>query len=65
MLDRCLADLDPKYREPLILYYFEEQDYRKISDIMRIPVATVGVRLKRGRLALQTIYNELYGTESK
>lgn len=48
-LDRHLGELDIKYREPLVLYYFEEMDYATIADVLQIPVATVGVRLKRGR----------------
>lgn len=48
-IDRGLDELDPKYREPLILYYFEELSYQEIADILQIPPATVGVRLKRGR----------------
>jgi RNA polymerase sigma-70 factor (ECF subfamily) len=48
-LNECLTTLDPKYREPLVLYYFEEKAYQEIADIMHIPTATVGVRLKRAR----------------
>lgn len=50
-IDKVLGDLDPRYREPLVLYYFEEMGYREISDILKIPVATVGVRIKRGKEA--------------
>jgi RNA polymerase sigma-70 factor (ECF subfamily) len=52
MLDRGLSALGPKYREPLVLYYYEEMDYREIADILRIPVSTVGVRLLRAKAAL-------------
>ena len=58
-MDKCLAKLDPKYREPLVLYYFEDMDYRQISEIMRIPVSTAAIRLKRGKVSLQKIYNSL------
>lgn len=58
MLDRCLNQLDPKYREPLILYFFEDLNYDQISEIMHIPVSTVGVRLKRGKTLLQEIYKK-------
>lgn len=51
-LDKHLKALDAKYREPLILYYLEGMDYREISDILHIPISTVGVRLARGRRAL-------------
>ena len=57
-LDTCLNDLDPKYREPLVLYYFEDMNYREIADVMQIPVATVGVRLNRGRELLRSRYHQ-------
>src|SRR6185295_3101922 len=52
-LDKHLDKLDPKYREPLVLYYVESMDYREIADILHIPVSTVGVRLARARAMLQ------------
>jgi RNA polymerase sigma-70 factor (ECF subfamily) len=54
-LDQHLAALSPKYREPLVLYYFEELDYTEIADILQIPVSTVGVRLARGRQQLKKL----------
>ena len=53
MLDRGLAVLNPKYREPLVLYYFEEMSYREIAEILEIPTSTVGVRLERGKKKLK------------
>ena len=59
-IDKHLSQLDVKYREPVILYYLEEMDYGEISDILHIPVATVGVRLNRARALLQkTMKNPL------
>jgi RNA polymerase sigma-70 factor (ECF subfamily) len=55
VLDGALVSLDLKYREPLVLYYLEELDYKEIADILQIPVATVGVRLNRGRALLKKI----------
>ncbi|MFH0890803.1 MAG: RNA polymerase sigma factor [Candidatus Liptonbacteria bacterium] len=52
-LEKSLSTLDAKYREPIILYYLEEMDYREIADILEIPVSTVGVRLARGREMLK------------
>ena len=49
----CLATLPIKYREPVVLYYFEEKSYQEIADIMHIPTATVGVRLKRARESMK------------
>jgi RNA polymerase sigma-70 factor (ECF subfamily) len=64
-LDGSLEKLSAKYREPLVLYYFEDMDYKEIADVLRIPVATVGVRLRRGRARLQSIIERKevgYGT---
>ncbi len=63
MLDTCLDKLDIKYREPLVLYYYEDMDYQSIADILHIPVSTVGVRLSRGKAGLQKVYAELHPQE--
>ncbi len=55
MLNVCLEEYDPKYREPLVLYYFEELGYKEISDILKIPVSTVGVRIRRGKESLKKL----------
>lgn len=54
-LEKHLNRMSPLYREPLILRYFDEMSYEDIADVLRIPVSTVGVRLKRGRDALQKL----------
>jgi RNA polymerase sigma-70 factor, ECF subfamily len=59
MLDACLGKLDLKYREPLVLYFYEELDYQSIAEILHIPVSTVGVRLSRGKVVLQKIYSDI------
>lgn len=55
-LQAGLDKLPAKYREVLVLYYWEELSYKDIADILRIPLSTVGVRLARGRAALKKIY---------
>lgn len=55
LLEEALHKIDAKYREPLVLYYYEELDYKEIADVLRIPVSTVGVRMKRGREALKKL----------
>lgn len=62
MMESCLDKLDAKYREPLVLYYYEEMDYQEIAEVMHIPRATVGIRLKRAKGLLQKIYLEAGGT---
>ncbi|MFH0828585.1 MAG: RNA polymerase sigma factor [Candidatus Kerfeldbacteria bacterium] len=57
MMQRGLDQLDFKYREPLILFYFEEMSYAAIAEVLRIPVSTVGVRISRARVALKRILN--------
>ncbi|MBI5467433.1 MAG: RNA polymerase sigma factor [Candidatus Kerfeldbacteria bacterium] len=57
-LEKCLNDLAAKYREPLVLRYFDDLSYKEISNILRIPVGTVSIRLKRGLQQLQTIYRD-------
>lgn len=55
MVETHLRSLPATYREVLVLFYLEELDYRAISDVLRIPTGTVGVRLKRARAALKKL----------
>lgn len=59
MLDKCLNKLKPKYREPLVLYYFEELNYKEIADVLHIPIATVGIRLRRGKKTMKAFCEKL------
>ena len=59
MIDRGLDKLSPSYREILILYYLEDQSYKEIADILRVPIGTVGIRLKRARESLKKAYEKL------
>lgn len=52
---KCLDLLRPEYKEVILLYYFENKSYEEISDIMRIPEATVGVWLKRAKAKLRDL----------
>jgi len=52
-LEASLATLSLKYREVLVLYYYDELSYQEIADVLHIPIATVGVRIKRGKEALE------------
>jgi RNA polymerase sigma-70 factor, ECF subfamily len=58
-----LDKLSPKYREPLVLFYFQDLSYQEISDILQIPVSTVGVRINRAKSSLRQILlnsNDVY-----
>lgn len=52
-LGTCLAEIDRKYREPIMLFYFEHKTYEEISDILRIPRNTVGTLISRGKRMLK------------
>ena len=58
LLEGSLEELGSKYREPLVLYYLEDMDYREIAEILRIPISTVGVRLQRGKTLLKKLVKE-------
>lgn len=56
-VEKTLKKIEEKYREPLYLYYIEELDYREISEIMKIPISTVGVRITRAKKLMKNILN--------
>lgn len=51
----CLSKISIKYQEVLGLNYFENLRYEEISDILHIPVSTVGVRIRRAKEMLKRI----------
>ena len=51
----ALAVLQEKYREPLMLRFFEEKSYTEISDILEIPEGTVATYINRGKTELKGI----------
>lgn len=55
-LEAHIGKLPAKYREVLILHYFESLSYQEISDVLQIPVTTVGVRMTRARTKLKEYY---------
>jgi len=52
-LQNALANIKEKYREPLILYYFEEKSYDEIAEIMQLPKNTIGTLLSRAKKQMQ------------
>lgn len=60
MLDSSMNGLPAHYREVIVLYYFEELDYREIADILHIPIGTVGIRLRRAKAQLKKSYLKLH-----
>lgn len=53
LMTSSLSLIPLKYKEVLVFHYYEELSYQEIADILHIPIATVGVRLRRGREQLE------------
>ena len=54
-----LNALPDEFRDPLLLFYFEQFRYREIAEILDCPVGTVMSRLSRGKALLrQQLTNE-------
>ena len=51
----CLDQMPIIYSEPLALYYLDEKSYEEISDILRIPIGTVGTRINRAKILMKRI----------
>lgn len=60
MVETGLANVTPKYREVLILFYQESLSYQEIADVLQVPIGTVSVRLKRAKEALAKAYDALH-----
>ncbi len=58
MIDKGLEQVAPKYKEVLILYYLEDMSYKEIAQVLHIPTSTVGIRLKRAKEALKSVYTQ-------
>ncbi|MEI6627697.1 MAG: RNA polymerase sigma factor [bacterium] len=44
-----LGKLDSRYREVIVLKYFEEKDYVEMSDILRKPMGTIATLVSRAK----------------
>lgn len=55
---QALMDLDDKYRNVLILRFFEHKEYEEISDILKIPTGSVGTLIHRGKQKLKKHINQ-------
>ena len=57
-IEKALQVLDLKYREVIVMSYFEDLDYKEISQALQIPISTVGVRIMRAKKQLQAILKD-------
>lgn len=58
ILNQALSEIKEKYREVLILRFFEGLEYEEISDILKIPVGSVGTLLYRGKKQLKSVLKD-------
>ena len=54
---QSLYQLKPRYKDVLVLKYFEGMNYEEISDVLKIPEGTVAVRLNRARKQMKELLN--------
>lgn len=59
IVEKGLSEIEPKYKEILVLYYIEDFSYKEIADILKVPIGTVGVRVMRAKKILKEKYEEL------
>jgi len=57
---KLLTKLNPKYREVLVLRYFEDMEYNQISDILHTSVGNVSSLIGRGKKEFKMLV-ERYG----
>jgi len=56
-IQEALASLETKYKDVLILRFFEHLEYEEISDVLKIPIGSVGTLIHRGKQRLQKALN--------
>jgi RNA polymerase sigma-70 factor (ECF subfamily) len=52
---RSLRKMPQLYSAPLALFYIEEKSYGEISDILKIPMGTVAVRISRAKILMKKL----------
>jgi RNA polymerase sigma-70 factor (ECF subfamily) len=63
-LMQAIAALPTKYRDPIILRFFEHKEYNEISDILKIPIGTVGTLISRAKKKLSVLYTVAQSTQT-
>lgn len=48
-VQKVLSGMEPKYREALVLRFWEDKDYNEISDILKKPMGTVATLISRAK----------------
>jgi RNA polymerase sigma-70 factor (ECF subfamily) len=58
-VEKCLKEIPLLYSEPLSLYYIDNKSYEEISDILRIPMGTVAIRISRAKKLMKNICQKI------
>lgn len=58
---RAVRELPEKYREPVVLHYFEHMSMRDVANVLGLKLNTIEVRISRARQLLRTALAEWSG----
>jgi len=58
-VQEVLGKIDDKYREVIVLRYFEYKDYKEIADILKKPINTIATLLSRAKKQLRKEINNI------
>lgn len=59
-VDKALGQINPEYKNALLLYYQQGFQYQEIAEILEIPINTVKTHIARGKEQLKELLKE-YG----
>ena len=59
LLEKALLTIPLKYREVILLRFYEDKSYEEISEIMHLPVNTVGTYLARGKTEIKKHFRNI------
>jgi RNA polymerase sigma-70 factor (ECF subfamily) len=59
ILAEALATIPLKYKEVIIFRYYEDKSYEEISEILHLPVNTVGTYLSRGKKEIKKRFKNI------
>lgn len=65
IVQRCIAKVEPEFREVLVLRDVEDLSYEEIAQITSLPEGTVKSRIHRARAQLKALVEEALGEKLK
>jgi RNA polymerase sigma-70 factor (ECF subfamily) len=60
IVNDTISKLELKYKEVILLFYFEDKSYQEISDVLHISVSQVGVLIHRAKQQLKHFLRNFY-----